>query len=53
MSLSTTQLRNCIDFLQRVYVGKADEDRLIATMNAVMLELERTTNEQRKHANRT
>jgi hypothetical protein len=45
-------LVNAIHFLQRVAVGRMDEQRLIDTVEALVIELERRKRERREHGNR-
>ena len=52
-TLTPQQLRDAIEFLQRVFVGSADEQRLVETINALHNELKRKLNDQRKRSNRT
>jgi hypothetical protein len=42
-------LQNAIDFLRRIPVGRLDEERLIATVEALQHEIERRHHDRRKH----
>jgi len=49
--LTTKQLADAISFLQRVFVGSADEQTLVETINALQRELKRKQDDQRKRRN--
>jgi hypothetical protein len=46
--LSPQHLRDAIEFLQKVFVGSADEQRLVETINALHRELKRKQHGKRK-----
>jgi len=50
--ITPEHLRNAIEFLQRVFVGSADEQRLVETINALHRELKRKHDAKRKHGNK-
>ncbi len=52
-TLTQQQLLDAIEFLQRVFVGSVDEQRLVDTINALRKELKRKQDDQRKRNNRT
>jgi hypothetical protein len=48
--MTLNDLRNAIEFLRRIPVGRLDEERLIITVQALEHEIERRQRERRKHA---
>jgi len=46
--MTNNDLRNAIHFLQRIAVGRLDEQRLIDTVNALWKELERRTKQRER-----
>lgn len=51
--ITTQHLRDAIRFLQKVFVGSADEQRLVETINALQRELKRKEHDKRNRKNRT
>ena len=44
--MTLSDLRNAREFLRRIAVGKLDEERLIATIDAIEREIERRVKKQ-------
>jgi hypothetical protein len=52
-AIKTEHLRNAIEFLQRVFVGSADEQRLVETITALQQEVKRKEHDERNRKHRT
>ena len=47
--MTDNDLRNAIDFLRRMAVGRMDEQRLIDTVDALFKELQRRKKQRERH----